>query len=406
MEQRKFKKKNFSSRGFSGRYRKPFYKRSRSKFKNRNRRQKKTIDIQRFIENIESSVSKEPMKIKNSFKDFNFNQSINQNLSLSGFKDPTPIQDQSIPHIIQGRDLLGLANTGTGKTAAFLLPLIDKCFRDRRQKVLVIAPTRELAQQIDQEFRKFSKNMRLYSAVCVGGMSTYKQLIELRKNPNFVIGTPGRLKDLKQRSKLSFSMFENVVLDEIDRMLDMGFVREISQILEQLPKKRQSLFFSATLPLKIEELTKKFLNNPIKIEVLTNKVPKNVEQNVIKTKKEEKFNCLKDVLIKEELSKVLIFSETKRDVEKLVKDLITKGFSADSIHGDKGQNQRQKALMRFKKNQVKILVATDVASRGLDINNISHVINYTTPQTYDDYIHRIGRTGRGDQKGVAFTFVY
>jgi superfamily II DNA/RNA helicase len=236
-------------------------------------------------------------------------------------------------------------------------------------------------------------------------MSIYRQIDCLRRRFNFVIGTPGRLKDLKQRGEINFSAFDFVVLDEIDRMLDMGFVGEIKRILNELPQNRQSLFFSATLPEKITLLVNQFLKDPVLIQVSTGNTSKNVDQDIVRVSKDQKFNKLKDLLISDELEKVLIFSETKREVEKLTEDLLRDGFRADSIHGDKRQSQRQRALIKFKENHVQILVATDVAARGLDIDNVSHVINYTVPQTYDDYVHRIGRTGRANKKGFALTFV-
>jgi superfamily II DNA/RNA helicase len=362
------------------------------------------IDESRFIKKA-CDVVVDKIEVKNSFADFGFCPQLNQNLLSHSYSVPTPIQDQSIPHVLNGRDLIGLANTGTGKTAAFLLPLVEKCFLDRSKKVLIIAPTRELAQQINEEFRKFSSQMGLYSAVCVGGMPIYRQIDCLRRRFNFVIGTPGRLKDLKERGEIDFSVFNFVVLDEIDRMLDMGFVDEIKRILADLPSEHQSLFFSATLPEKIKSLVNQFLKDPVSIQVSTGNTAKNVDQDVVRVAGHQKFDKLKDLLITDELEKVLIFSETKREVEKLTEDLIKDGFKADSIHGDKRQSQRQRALAKFKENHVQILVATDVAARGLDIDNVSHVINYTIPQTYDDYVHRIGRTGRANKKGFALTFV-
>lgn len=362
------------------------------------------IDESRFIKKA-CGVVVDEIEVQNSFDDFGFCPQLKQNLDSRSYRVPTPVQDQSIPHVLKGRDLIGLANTGTGKTAAFLLPLIEKCFADRSKKVLIIAPTRELAQQINEEFRKFSVQMGLYSAVCVGGMPIYRQIDCLRRRFNFVIGTPGRLKDLKERGEINFSVFDFVVLDEIDRMLDMGFVDEIKRILGELPDNRQSLFFSATLPEKIKFLVSQFLKNPVSIQVSTGNTAKNVDQDIVRVAGHQKFDKLKDLLISEGLEKVLIFSETKREVEKLTGDLLKDGFKADSIHGDKRQSQRQKALAKFKENHVQILVATDVAARGLDIDNVTHVINYTVPQTYDDYVHRIGRTGRADKKGFALTFV-
>lgn len=364
------------------------------------------IDISMLVKKASGQVKEKPVEIKHSFADFDFVQELKTNLDRKGFNTPTPIQDQSIPVILKGRDIVGLANTGTGKTGAFLLPLIEKAFKDDSQNVLIIAPTRELALQIDSEFKLFAFGMRLYSAVCVGGMPIYRQMNDLRRNPNFVIGTPGRLKDLSDRKCVDFSTFSNVVVDEVDHMLDMGFIDDIKILLNQLPKKRQSLFFSATMPARIRDLVGQFATDPITVEIKSGKTSENVDQDVIRVKDHSmKFQELKNLLGRPELEKVLIFSETKRDVERLTNDLIGHGFKAESIHGDKRQRERQRALTQFKSNVVNILVATDVAARGLDINNITHVINYTIPQTYDDYIHRIGRTGRGDNKGMAFTFV-
>lgn len=383
---------------------------NRSSFGSRNRFAPKkargeTIDVNRFIKKSSTQNAPQESVIEHVFTDFGFCPQLQKNLENRNYTTPTPIQDQSIMHAMSGKDLVGLANTGTGKTAAFLLPMINKCFNDRNQKVLIVAPTRELAIQIDEEFKKFSGSLNLYSAVCVGGAPIYKQIADLRRNPNFVIGTPGRLKDLKDRGVIRFSVFQNIVLDEIDRMLDMGFVEEIKRFLAEMPKQRQSLFFSATIPPKIKELSQQFLIDPVTIRVSNGEAADNIDQDIVRTNKQAKFDTLKDLLITSELKKVLIFSETKRDVEKLTENLSKDGFKVDSIHGDKRQTQRQRALWKFKQNEVQILVATDVAARGLDIKNVTHVINYTIPQTYDDYIHRIGRTGRGDKKGFALTFV-
>ena len=234
----------------------------------------------------------------------------------------------------------------------------------------------------------------------------FAQVSALRRHPSFVIGTPGRLKDLATRKMFDLSFFNNVVLDEVDRMLDMGFIADIKHIVNSTNPKRQSLFFSATMPPKIKELASQFLREPITIEIRSGVTADNVEQDVIRVKdKTLKFQELKNLLITPGLDKVLIFAETKHGVERLAKDLIRDGFKAESIHGDKRQSQRQRALTLFRSNQIKVLVATDVAARGLDIKDITHVINYTIPQTHSDYIHRIGRTGRGDKKGKAFTFI-
>jgi len=364
------------------------------------------IDVSKYIQKTLPESESESVKIQNIFKDFNFCQELQTNLDKRQYLRPTPIQDQGIMPILQGRDLIGIANTGTGKTAAFLLPLINKVFKNRDQKVLIITPTRELANQIDTEFRAFSENMRLYSTVCVGGMPIGKQIHLLGKGPQFVVGTPGRLKDLSEKGFIKFELFQNIVLDEVDRMLDMGFVNEITKILHTLPKERQTLFFSATLPEKIKNLIGTFLNNPITVAVKTGDTAEGILQDVVRVKdKSEKFDKLQDLLNQPEFIKVLIFSETKWEVEKLTQELTKSGYKAESIHGNKRQNQRERSLTSFRNGNCKVLVATDVAARGLDIKDITHVINYTVPQTYNDYVHRIGRTARGSKSGQALTFI-
>ena len=363
------------------------------------------IDVSKFVKKSVVGKVSESVVIKNAFSDFKLCDKLQRNLENRKYLTPTPIQDQTIEHALKGRDLIGLANTGTGKTAAFLLPMINKCFHDRNQKVLIVAPTRELAIQIDDELKKFTFSLGIFSAICVGGSPIFRQITDIRRNPNFIIGTPGRLKDLKDRKVIDFSIFQNVILDEIDRMLDMGFAPEIKRIMADMPKQRQSLFFSATLPPKIKELSQQFLTDPLTVRVYSGETAENIEQDIVRFSRNTKFDKLKDLLITRDLKKVLIFSETKRDVEKLTENLTRDGFKVDSIHGDKRQSQRQKALLKFKENHVQILVATDVAARGLDIKNVTHVINYTVPQTFNDYIHRIGRTGRGNEKGFALTFI-
>ena len=378
--------------------------RTRSRFPKKARGE--YIDIAKFVKKASIETVLAPATIQHNFSDFGFCPQLQKNLEARKYLIPTPIQDKTIKSAMAGKDIIGLANTGTGKTAAFLLPLINKCFHDRSQNVLIVAPTRELAIQIEEEFRKFAPSLNLGSVVCVGGAPIYKQLNGLRRHPNFVIGTPGRLQDFNKRGLLPFSAFQNIVLDEIDRMLDMGFIDEIRKILGEMPKQRQSLFYSATMPPKIKELANKFLIDPVMVKVSSEGASENVEQDIVRfVGRQVKFDKLKDLLIKADLKKVLIFSETKRDVERLTEGLIRDGFKADSIHGDRKHNQRQKALAKFKEGEVQILVATDVAARGLDIKDITHVINFTVPQTYDDYIHRIGRTGRENKKGFALTFV-
>lgn len=364
------------------------------------------IDVSKFIKKYVKPLEEKTIEIKNSFKDFQFCAPLQENLKQRNYLTPTPIQDQSINYIIDGRDLIGLANTGTGKTAAFLLPLINKVFLDRSQKVLIITPTRELAFQIEEELRKFSWGMRIFFACCVGGAPIYKQMGNLRREPNFVVGTPGRLKDLIDRNYIKLNEFNNIVLDEVDRMLDMGFINGITDMLKAMPATRQSLFFSATLPLKIRGFIDQFLINPIKIEVKTGDTAENVDQDVVRFLNEStKFDHLSELLKEPDFQRVLIFAETKMEVERLTSSLLVGGFKAESIHSNKNQSQRSRTLSQFKSGEINIMVATDVAARGLDIKDVSHVINYTVPQTYNDYIHRIGRTGRADKMGKALTFV-
>ena len=367
---------------------------------------KPVLDIAQFIEKSARGIDVKQVIIKHAFGDFNFSPELKRNLERRNYIQPTPIQDQAIPHILEGRDLVGLASTGTGKTGAFLLPLIEKIHKDRSQKVLIIAPTRELAEQINSEFRMFAYGMNIFSALCIGGMPTYKQLNALKMNPHVIIGTPGRLGDIADRKAIVFSSFNNVVVDEIDRMLDMGFIKPIGDILKSLNPKRQSLFFSATIPAPIRKLAQQFLNNFIMVEIQSGVTVHNINQKVIRTDNRiMKFDKLKEILTLREAEKVLIFNETKRGVDVLTRDLKDSGFRALCIHGDKHQRERQRFLTQFRENKVQILVATDVASRGLDIKDVTHVINYTVPETYDDYIHRIGRTGRSGSKGTAVTFI-
>jgi len=359
-----------------------------------------------FVRKAEPVAKAEAYRSKNAFADFAIDEQLKNNIAAKGYVTPTPIQDESIPMILKGHDIVGIANTGTGKTAAFLIPLLNKVLMNPQENILIIVPTRELAGQINQELFDFRGALKIFSVCCVGGMSIYRQISDLRRQHNFVIGTPGRLKDLINRRELNPARFSTIVLDEADRMLDMGFVNDMKFIMEKMPKNRQTLFFSATTNKEVTKLIQTFLTNPISISVKTGDTSKNIEQNVIRVKHEdEKLAVLHEILKKPEFSKVLIFGRTKFGVEKLSVSLVKKGFKADAIHGNKNQNKRQMSLHLFKSNRTTILVATDVAARGLDIPNVSHVINYDLPANYDDYIHRIGRTGRGDQMGNALTFI-
>ena len=365
------------------------------------------IDQARFINKAIMAERDENFMPEHKFQDFKIDQRLIRAIANKGYKMPTPIQDRIIPHIIEGLDVVGIADTGTGKTVAFLLPLINKILQNSREQILIVAPTRELAIQIDQELKFFTRGMRIFSVCCVGGASIGRQISELRYNYNLIIGTPGRLKDLIERKgMINLSRFNTVVLDEADRMLDMGFINDTRFIMNELPKERQVLFFAATLPYEVERIIKEFLRNPVRVSVKTRDTSSNVEQDIIKIEQgKTKLDVLNNLLNQKEFNKVLIFGRTKYGVEKLSKMLIRNGFKAESIHGNKNNSQRQRALGMFKDNRVQILVATDVAARGLDIADVSHVINYDIPATYDDYIHRIGRTGRWNKRGTALTFI-
>ncbi|HEY5383381.1 MAG TPA: DEAD/DEAH box helicase [Candidatus Paceibacterota bacterium] len=363
-------------------------------------------DVSRFINKAVITEAVEHFVPEHQFTDFAIEDVLKKNIVSKGYVTPTPIQDRSIPHILRGADVVGIANTGTGKTAAFLIPLINKVLLDRNQRVLIMVPTRELAVQIGDELKGFTPGLRIASAICVGGASIYNQMSDLRKKPAFVIGTPGRLKDLLERKTLVLSSFSTVVLDEADRMLDMGFINDMRIILAQLTTPRHTLFFSATLSSEIEVLIKNFLTEPVRISVKTGDTAKNVEQDIVRVPPGgSKLEVLHELLNKPAFNKVLIFGRTKHGVEKLAKALEVRGFKTDSIHGNKTQSRRQRALDLFKKGHTQVLVATDVAARGLDISDVSHVINYELPATQEDYVHRIGRTGRAGKKGIALTFV-
>lgn len=344
--------------------------------------------------------------VHKSFQEFDLAQIIQTNIESKGYTIPTPIQDQAIQPILEGRDLIGLASTGTGKTAAFLIPLIQKIHLDNNQGVLIIVPTRELAIQIHDEFREFSKGMNLYSSLVIGGTNINRQIQDAKRRPHFVIATPGRLRDLIERNVLYLDDYTNVVLDEVDLMVDIGFIADVRYFISLMPAQRQSLFFSATIPTKVQTVLQAFVQNPVTVSVKKQDTSENVDQNVIKvTDPYKKVDQLHDLLIQDGFDKVLIFGRTKHGIEKLYKELDARGFRVGAIHGNKTQGARQRTLNSFKEDNIQILLATDVASRGLDIENVTHVINYELPETFDDYIHRIGRTGRAGKVGVALTFV-
>lgn len=363
-------------------------------------------DAHLFVKKASVTTTQETYTPHNSFADFEINETLLRNVLKRGYEHPTPIQDKAIVPILAGKDLIGLANTGTGKTAAFLIPLINKMIKDRSQRVLIVTPTRELAGQINTELKEFSFGLNIFSSLVIGGANLHRQVSDLRRRPNVVIGTPGRIKDLIERKALYLNDFKNFVLDEVDLMVDIGFINDVKYFISLLPTQRQSLFFSATIPPKVQELLRDFVRDAVTVSVQTQPTSENVDQDVVKVvDHNKKVDQLHDLLNQENFNKVMIFGRTKHGIEKLNKQLTLRGFNVGAIHGNRTQGQRQRILRSFKEDQINILLATDVAARGLDIDNVSHVINYDLPGTYEDYIHRIGRTGRANKKGVALTFV-
>ena len=366
-----------------------------------------TIHPSKFINKAILVEEETPYTPSNSFHDFGLSPQTVKTLDYLGFSAPSEIQDRSIPSLMQGRDVIGLANTGTGKTAAFLLPIIHKLSTTKQPvSILVLAPTRELAQQIEEEFRRFSAGQKLYSTLVVGGMNIAKQIHQVQRGPHVIIGTPGRIKDLINRQILRLSQVNTLVLDEADRMCDMGFERDIRFIESQIPKERQTLCYSATMTNSVKSIVEEFMVNPETISVVKNATNDHIEQDVVYVEgKEQKVSTLLDMLSGKDFEKVIVFGETKHGVQRLADTISKSGIAAEAIHGNKSQSQRQRALKKFKDNVVNVLVATDVAARGLDIPNVTHVINFDVPKAYDDYVHRIGRTGRAGKSGTAITFV-
>lgn len=395
---------NFAVRG--SRSRRPRYgSSSRRPSQNRNKGRKQYIHPDKFIK-AANPAHVDTYVPTHTFADFDIHQLLKENIQAKGYVTPSPIQDQSIPPALEGKDVIGIANTGTGKTAAFAIPLLHRLMNDRNSRAIIIAPTRELAQQIEDECISFARKSGLNGVVLIGGSPMGKQLKGLRNKPNVVIGTPGRIKDHLERKTLDLSRFNMVVLDEVDRMVDMGFINDIRLLLSKVAEIRQSLFFSATIDHKINALIQTFMTNPVTVSVKQGDTSDNVEQNVVKySSPSEKIGKLHDLLIDSSVKKALVFDETQRSVEKLSKELLSRGFKTNAIHGGKTQGHRQRALNQFRDNNISVLVATDVAARGIDVTDITHVINYSTPASYDDYIHRIGRAGRAGKTGNALTFI-
>lgn len=374
---------------------------------NRRGAKKQYIDPARFVNHHASALQEVVYQPRHQFSEFGLQAAIVANIASLNYLVPSAIQDQAIPEVMAGNDVVGLANTGTGKTAAFLLPIIDRLYRDRQtESVLIMAPTRELAQQIDTEFRRFARGLKIYSALLVGGANIQRQIRELTRRPHVIIGTPGRMKDLLNRKQLHLDRANVLVLDEADRMLDMGFVNDIKLIASELPRQRQTLCFSATITPAVRNIINDFMNQPEVISVKHGETSDHVLQDVVRyTTADQKKELLITMLNEDDFERVIVFGETKYGVQRLADMLTKQGIPAAAIHGNKSQSQRERALRDFKDRKVDVLVATDVAARGLDIKGVSHVINFDVPQKYEDYVHRIGRTGRAGKVGKALTFV-
>ena len=364
-----------------------------------------TFDPTQFINKNPVQVEEIAYVPTHTFSDFELHPTILATLEKKGLITPSPIQDQIIPHILADRDVIGLAETGTGKTAAFLLPLIEKTVLNNRRQSLVMAPTRELAIQILDELRKLSWGFKFRSTVCVGGMAITPQIRSLSRKNQFIIGTPGRVMDLIKRGDIEPADIDTVVLDEADRMLDMGFISDMRSIIFATPHDRETLFFSATMDKRVQSIVGEFLTDPITVSVKKTDVTNSIAQDVVKVTDQNRFEKLTEILATDEAQRVIVFMAMKHAAERLAKDLKAVGIQAESIHGNKTHGQRQRSLESFKSGKASVLVATDVAARGIHVNDVTHVINYDLPGSFEDYVHRIGRTGRGEKKGIALTFV-
>ncbi len=344
------------------------------------------------------------------FSNLQLIDSLTSALTQKGYTSPTPIQSQAIPHILDGKDIFGIAQTGTGKTAAFALPILQLLHNQpaanaKQIRALILAPTRELATQIGDNFKVYGSHLKLRSAVIFGGVSQVPQTHALQKGVDILIATPGRLLDLMQQGFIRIHQIEIFVLDEADRMLDMGFINDIKKVIAQLPKKKQTLLFSATLPDEIKKLAGSLLHQPVTVSVApVSSAAESVKQLVYYVNKENKRSLLQHVIAEHNIDHALVFTRTKRGADRVAKDLNKQGIKAESIHGDKSQGARERALKGFKNRSVRVLVATDIASRGIDVDKLSHVINFEIPEQAETYVHRIGRTGRAGESGTAISF--
>lgn len=364
------------------------------------------IDPKRLVKSA-ASHDHEMYKSERTFEQMPVVDRVKALLAQKGFVHPTEIQDKTLEHLLEGKDLIGIAKTGTGKTAAFLVPIVHRLLTSRPFQSLIMVPTRELAQQVFDEFKSLTHGLGLHGACFIGGTGVGKDLQQARRMNHVVIGTPGRLNDLVERGALRMADFSVLVLDEFDRMLDMGFSPDVMRLAKAMTNKKQTALFSATIDRSQKKLIDQLVSDPIEIKVSTGDITADrIEQDVIHVPPgETKMTVLMKLLVNQEFEKVLLFAETKRMVQRVHRDLHSMGVSVDQIHGDKSQSLRKKALDRFRSGSVRVLVATDVAARGLDITDVTHVINFQMPRDYQSYLHRVGRTGRAGKSGKALTFV-
>ncbi|MEZ4949738.1 MAG: DEAD/DEAH box helicase [Saprospiraceae bacterium] len=390
------KKRNGSSNNGRGRF--------SNNSRRRNSNKKKTAELpEHLFERPAISVEERKYVPSKDFKAFNLHPALQGNLDRVGYELPTEIQEKTYDHILNGEDVLGIAKTGTGKTAAFLIPLIQRLLTEEKEfQTLIVVPTRELAIQVKDEFWKLTRRMQFYSASFIGGTNVRTDIDILKRFQHVVVGTPGRLLDLSRKEAIMFEDYQVLVLDEYDRMLDMGFVDDVQAISDAMYGKEQTLLFSATTNEHLPRLVK----NPYEVKINSVETINHIEQNVVRVPSgQNKIDVLVDLVRDKRMQKVILFAETKRTVDKLRTQLYRKGIKSDCIHGDKSQVSRQKALDRLKRGNIQVLVATDVAARGIDISDVTHVINFQKPTNYDSYVHRIGRTGRAGKVGFAYTFV-
>ncbi len=401
-------KRNFGGKSGGGKRKSPFGNRAGGRGgRGGGRGKKKDLNPKLFIQ-AAKPVAETKYKPTRSYAQMDLHPKLEKSLLSVGFEFPTEIQDKTITQSMNGKDILGIANTGTGKTGAFLIPVIDRLLKEKKDfRTLVVLPTRELANQVQKDLQSMTRGFGIFSICLVGGNPAFKDVKKLKYKNQIVIGTPGRLMDMVERGALKLDKTEVLVLDEFDRMLDMGFVNDIRFLKKHIKNLKQTMLFSATLDKKLKPIIDEVIQKPF--EVLVNSGAKssdNVEQDIVRVERgESKFDVLIDMLKQDGFEKVIVFAETKRSVDMIYKNLKDANLKVEYIHGDKTQRSREFSLKHFKNGRANILVATDVAARGLDIKEVTHVVNYDAPTDYDTYIHRIGRTGRNGTTGHSFTFV-